>query len=274
MAAENKEPNERLVEIWDALVEAGREVVKAKKVTEDELHVAAQYLQEMGAQRFIVGLVDTLFATAASETHASLGGVQKANLEGPLYKPGAPVRQDGRILEHPPTDRARFLTLRGRVFDQATGAPVAGAEMDFWQSDEYGTYDLEGYHLRGVVLTDSEGRYELKTIVPSPYTLHEDDLFSDLFAMLGRHSYRSAHIHLKVRVSGHEVLTTQFYDPGSKYLDDDYVVGAVRPDLMMNFTEVTTPGSAVSYEAVFDFPLALSGITVTATPAGAEDRTR
>lgn len=269
MSEREDRPNGRLTEIWDALVEAGRQVVKEKLVTEDELHIASQYLQEMGSQGFIVGLVDSLFATAAAETQASLAHVQKANLEGPLYKSGAPVRVDGNILEHAPTGGARYLTLRGRVFDQDSGDPVAGAEMDFWQADEFGAYDLQGYHLRGVVLTDDQGNYRLETIVPSPYTLHDNDMVSDLFAMLGRHAYRSAHIHLKIRVAGHEVLTTQFYDPGSPYLEDDYVVGAVRSDLMMTFTEVTDPNTGkVHSEAEFDFPLALSGVSRPPMPAG------
>jgi catechol 1,2-dioxygenase len=256
-----REPNERLVEVWDALVEAGRQVVRDKHVTEDELHEASRFLQELGAQKLLVGLVDTLFATAASQTQAARAGVRKANLEGPLYRPGAPLRLDGVLYDKEPSDSARFLTLRGRVFDAATGAGIGGAELDFWQSDEFGVYDDEGFNLRGVLLSDADGGYELKTIVPAPYTFHEDDLISDLFGMLGRHAYRSAHIHLKVRVGGREVLTTQFFDPGSKYLQDDVVVGAVRPDVTMEFAEVDGADTdRPGYEATFDFPLALGGI--------------
>jgi catechol 1,2-dioxygenase len=256
---EMHEQNERLTDVWNAIVEAGRQVVRDKHVTEDELHTASRFLQELGAQNFLVGLVDMMFATAASETHAAESGVQKANLEGPLYRPGAPVRHNGVLYDKQPSDQARFLTLSGRVFNAETGAAIAGAELDFWQSDEFGRYDAEGYNLRGIVVSDAEGNYELKTIAPAPYTMHEDDLISDLFGMLGRHAYRSAHLHLKIRVAGQVVLTTQFFDPHSKYLEDDVVIGAVRPDVMMKFVEVDGgPAGQPGYQAVFDFPVRLA----------------
>lgn len=251
--------NQRLTELFDAFVEAGRRVVEEKLVTEDELHIGSRFLQELGNQRFLVGLIDMAFATAASEAHAGLAGVQKANLEGPLYLPGAPLRADGVLYEQVPSAVARFVTLRGRVFDAATGIGIPGAELDFWQTDEFGVYDLTGYHFRGIVLSDDDGAYTVKTILPEPYTMHEDDLISDLFGMMGRHAFRSAHIHLKVRVAGREVLTTQFFDPASDYLDDDVVTGAVRPDVMMDVQEVSTGRSGRrEFEATFDLPVTLN----------------
>lgn len=253
------DPDQRLLEIFDAFVEAGRQVVRHKLITEDELHVGSRFLQELGAQGFLVGLVDTVFATAAAQVQAELAGVRKANLEGPLYVPGAPVRADGVLYEQLPSDAARFVTLRGRVFDVETGAGIPAAELDFWQTNEFGEYDLTGYHFRGVVHSDHTGDYQVKTILPEPYTMHEDDLVSDLFRKMGRHAFRSAHIHLKVRVAGREVLTTQFFDPASDYLDDDYVTGAVRPDLMMAVQEVADAQSGrKTYEARFDIPVTLN----------------
>lgn len=248
--------NARLVDVWDAFVDAAREIVREKNITEDELHAASQFMQRLSAEGFLVGVVDMMLATAASENQASMENVHKANLEGPLYREGAPIRKDGVLYEGEPSERAKLLTVTGRVFDSETGAPISGAELDFWQADQDGLYDLQGFNLRGIVLSDDEGRYDLHTIVPEAYTTHEDDLVADLFGMMGRHAYRSAHIHLKVRVGGEHVLTTQFFDSGSRFLDTDVVIGAVRDDVMMERIEIDTPdGERARHTGTFDIPV-------------------
>jgi protocatechuate 3,4-dioxygenase beta subunit len=248
--------NERLVEVWDAFVEAARQVVREKSVTEDELHAASRFAQRLGAEGFVVGLVDMVLATAASETAAEKAKIQKANLEGPLYKAGAPIRAGGSILESQPSPDASFLTVTGRVFDVATGEGVPGAELDFWQADERGLYDMEGFDLRGVVISGDDGAYTLHTIVPGDYTTHQDDLVADFFGMMGRHAYRSAHIHLKVWVDGEQVLTTQFFDSCSPILETDVVIGAVRSDLMMERKLVGEgAGGRCCFETTFDIPV-------------------
>ncbi len=247
------QPNERLLEIYNAFVAAGRQVVEDLNITEDELHKGSAFLQRLGQEGFLVGLVDTVFATAASQAAAKARGIEAANLEGPLYLAGAPVRSDGNIMESPPAPGALPLTVTGRVYDIETGEPIAGAELDFWQADEKGIYDLDGYHLRGIILSGDDGTYALHTIVPEAYTLHADDLIADLYAMMGRHAYRSAHIHLKVRVDGQEVLTTQFYDSGSRFLDTDYVVEAVRDDLIIE--RAADPDDPDRYRMTFDIPV-------------------
>jgi protocatechuate 3,4-dioxygenase beta subunit len=73
--------------------------------------------------------------------------------------------------------------------------PVPGALLDFWQADDSGEYDNEGYRLRGHQFADGQGRYRLETIVPGLYT------------------GRTRHIHVKVQAPRQEVLTTQLYFP-------------------------------------------------------------
>jgi protocatechuate 3,4-dioxygenase beta subunit len=46
--------------------------------------------------------------------------------------------------------------------------PIAGAELEWWQADDRGRYDLRGFALRGRQRTDDRGRYTLVTIVPGP----------------------------------------------------------------------------------------------------------
>lgn len=223
--------NPRAVQAWDAFVEAGLRVVEELRLTEDELHAGARKLQQIAKEGFLVGLVDAAFATTAALTAAADRGVAKANLEGPLYAPGAPCRDEGVVVTAPTSERALPLTVTGRVYDAATEEPIEGAVLDFWQADEFGNYHPD--HLRGKIRSSADGSYTLRTVVPEAYTLHADDAVADLYALLGRHAYRAAHIHVKVWVDGTEVLTTQFFDSGSRFLDTDYVVGAVRPELVV-----------------------------------------
>ena len=48
--------------------------------------------------------------------------------------------------------------ISGRVTDAATGDPLPGAILDFWQADDEGHYDLDRFSLYGKVPADAEGR--------------------------------------------------------------------------------------------------------------------
>jgi protocatechuate 3,4-dioxygenase beta subunit len=110
--------------------------------------------------------------------------------EGPFYKSGAPERDS--LLE--PDMPGTKLTLKGYVLDTDC-QPIANASLDFWQADDSGAYDNQGYDLRGVVATDEQGRYRIETILP------------------GLYPGRTAHIHVKVQPPGGAELTTQLFFP-------------------------------------------------------------
>jgi hypothetical protein len=61
-----------------------------------------------------------------------------------------------------PGDR---LNLTGRLLT-ISGKPVSGALLDFWQVDGNGVYGNIGYKLRGHQYTDTQGRYQLETVIP------------------------------------------------------------------------------------------------------------
>lgn len=115
-----------------------------------------------------------------------------AMTEGPYFKAGSPERAS--LLE--PSTPGETLLLSGYVMS-TTCRPIAGARLDFWQTDGNGTYDNSGYGLRGHQFTDSTGRYELTTVLP------------------GLYPGRTAHIHVKVDAPDGTALTTQLFFPGS-----------------------------------------------------------
>lgn len=114
------------------------------------------------------------------------------DIEGPFYKPGAPLRAN--LVE--PDSSAEKLIVTGLVLSMSACRPLAGVRLDFWHANDKGEYDALGFRYRGIVETDAQGRYRLETNLPPPY--------------LGR----PRHIHVKTQARGGPLLTTQLYFPG------------------------------------------------------------
>lgn len=118
-------------------------------------------------------------------------GFTPEQAEGPYFTPNSPERTD----LFADVDSGTKLVLTGTVL--ATNCePVRRALVDFWQCDADGTYDNDGFRLRGHQFTDTQGRYELTTVEPGIYP------------------GRTKHIHVKVQAPNGPVLTTQLYFPG------------------------------------------------------------
>ena len=131
------------------------------------------------------------------------------NIEGPFYKPGAPSRAV-LVGDRDPGER---LVLAGTVRDTQC-RPLANATLDIWHADSRGGYDNDGFGMRGQLVTDARGRWQLKTIIPGRY--------------LNGRRYRPSHIHVKLRAAKHGELTTQLYFEGDPYIKgDDFVVSSL-----------------------------------------------
>jgi protocatechuate 3,4-dioxygenase beta subunit len=243
---------ERLRAIWARTVEKLQEVVREFKITEDELHEAGAYLDRLGRSGMCRSLIDVGLAMTSVDVVAGVNGGTRPNLEGPYYA-AHPLRPDGNLIERePPSDAAR-LTLHGIVTDAATGKPISGARLDFWQADSAGLYDRKGSHLRGIVIADAAGRYQVTTVLPNDYSEHDQDPIGELFRAMGRPNTRAAHIHVKVSVDGQLRLTTQLFMPTSRFLERDYVEGAVSDDLIVKLEpDAVAPGGAKTFRARFD----------------------
>ena len=96
------------------------------------------------------------------------------------------------------------LIITGKVVDFYDCKPIQGAILDFWQADSTGKYDNKGFNLRGKVISDENGNYQLNTIIPANETI-------------GNRTVPS-HIHLKAWIPdnpGDPVLDTQIYFGGN-----------------------------------------------------------
>lgn len=113
--------------------------------------------------------------------------------EGPYYKPDTPPKNDFRS----DTVGGTPLIVHGRILD-TEGQPVPRTLLDFWQVDDSGIYDDDGYRMRGHQFADEDGYWRLVTVMPALYP------------------GRTRHLHLKVQPPGGRVLTTMLYFPGER----------------------------------------------------------
>lgn len=245
---------ERLRAICTDVVEALQPIVRDHRVSEDELHEAARFLDRVGKAGVFASMLDIAFAMTIIDRRREGVPGTRPNLEGPEYVPGAPHRGDGNLIEREVDAGVPLLELRGRITDAVSGEPISDAELDLWHADERGGYDREGFHLRGIVTPDGNGEYEVRTLLPKDYAEHQGDPIGELLEMMGRHSYRAAHIHFKLRVAGEERLTSQVFRGDSPYLDSDYVFGAVSDDLVLELERLDTEPAV--YAARFDIAVA------------------
>jgi catechol 1,2-dioxygenase len=187
-------------------------------------------------------------------------------IEGPFYLPGAPRLEPPFIMPQRPNEAGDVLFFRGRITGP-DGEPLAGAELDLWQADANGFYShfhpgIPEWNLRGRCFADADGSFEVQTILPPPYEIPKAGPAGRVLKAVGRHFFRPAHLHLKLRYDGFDELTSQLYFQGGKYLDSD-VAGGVRDGLVTSLTRRSNPADLAArhltkpyFEVRHDFVLA------------------
>jgi protocatechuate 3,4-dioxygenase beta subunit len=124
----------------------------------------------------------TLGTSAGAESRCA---PTATDMEGPFYKPGAPLRDA----------TGSGLAVSGSVRSASACTPIKGARVEWWQANPRGTYDDDH---RGSLFTGDDGGYRFDTDFPPPY------------------SGRPSHIHLKAIAAGYRPLTTQLYLKGGE----------------------------------------------------------
>jgi catechol 1,2-dioxygenase len=235
---------DRLRLATERLGAALREVAGELAVTETELRAAIGFLAEVAEAGQLGLLADVLGVSVVVDdnTYRDQDGQGTASaVEGPFYRPGAPWRVDIARPDEP----GDVCFVAGRVTDAASGAPLAGVLFDVWQAGPSGLYEHEDpeqpdYNLRGRLRSDSDGRYEFRTVVPPPYEIPKGPV-NRLLASIGRNRVRPAHFHVKLSRDGYQSLTTMLYFEGGAHLDND-VISGVKPELVGRLDKHDDPG--------------------------------
>jgi protocatechuate 3,4-dioxygenase beta subunit len=181
-----------------------------------------------------VPAVTALTGAAHAKPRADAGGSRNVcfltpqSIEGPYYL-------DPKLVRAEVAEGRAGVPLRVdlRVVDGASCKPSEGARVDIWHADAQGIYS--GYEgqgdkqelstvgqkfLRGTQFTNSEGAVSFRTIYPGWY--------------MGR----ATHIHFKVLVDRHNVLTGQMYFPDAVnefiYANVPAYAGRLNPRAILN----------------------------------------
>jgi hydroxyquinol 1,2-dioxygenase len=241
----------RLKAVMTSLVTHLHAFVREVEPTEAEWFEAVKFLTETGQmcddrrQEFIL-LSDTLGVSMLVDAinHRHPEGATETTVLGPFFVENAPEFPLGADIAG--GVQGEPLYIEGSVCS-TDGAPLPGAIVDVWQSDDDGHYDVQlndagHFHLRGRLRTDAEGRFHLWSIKPQFYPIPTDGPVGRLLAATERHPFRPAHVHFMIQAPGHERLVTHVFVDGDPYLDSDVVFG-VKGSLVRAF-EPREPGVA------------------------------
>lgn len=247
-------PNPRAKFLLQQLVASLHDFVRKTDLNFDEWGYAIDFLTRTGQtcsasrQEFIL-LSDVLGVSMLVDAvnHRDRDGATETTVLGPFYV------GEHRVMPHG-TDISEKLAgekmyVQGRVTDLA-GQPLQGATVDVWHADDEGFYDsqrpgyeIEGPSSRARFVSDADGRFTFRTILPCSYPIPTDGPVGQMIAQTQRHPMRPAHVHFLVAAKNYEPLVTHVFVDGDKYLDSDVVFG-VKNELVAKVerhTEATMP---------------------------------
>jgi len=265
--------NDRAKQIMHRLLSDLYRLIDDFDVTPEEYWATVNLLNELGAEKQVGLLSPGLgfdhyldMRMDAADEQARLDGGTPRTIEGPLYVAGAPVAEGEARMDDGSDGEAEVMWLTGQVRD-TQGKPIPGAQVEIWHADSKGNYSFfdpsqSDYNLRRTILADAEGRYRVRSIIPSGYGVPPESPTDQVLSALGRHGQRPAHIHYFVSAPGHKHLTTQINLAGDAYTYDDFAF-ATREELVIAGTRIEEPAEAEKRgleapftEVVFDVELA------------------
>jgi protocatechuate 3,4-dioxygenase beta subunit len=240
----------RLRELLTSLVRHLHAFVRDTEPTIAEWERAIELLTATGQkcdaerQEFIL-LSDVLGISMLVETinNRKTAGATESTVLGPFHMVTSPRRALGDTIDLVGTGPQ--CVLAGRVLS-ADGTPLPGAELDVWQANDQGFYDVQQPDVqppgngRGLFTAGRDGAYWFRTVVPTHYPIPTDGPVGTLLEATKRHPYRPAHVHFIVTAPGHRPLTTHIFVAGSPYIESDAVF-AVKQSLITEFTPADDP---------------------------------
>ncbi len=240
----DRTPSPRVRELLQTLVRYLHAYAREVRLTEDEWTHAIDFLTRTGQitdgkrQEFIL-LSDVLglsmLTIAINAPHDPKA--TEPTVFGPFFVHDAPAIEYGGDIAQGASGEPCWV--EGRVTD-AGGRPIGGAELEVWEADDDGFYDVQYSDGRTAgrarMTTDADGRYGFWSVRPSAYPIPADGPVGELLAVANRSPMRPAHIHFMVKARGHRRLVTHVFAAGGPHLNDDAVFG-VKRSLIEEFSE-------------------------------------
>jgi catechol 1,2-dioxygenase len=271
LAEMQRTPDARTREILGHLVRHLHGFVRDARLTEREFQQAVGLVAALGQHTtpshnevmLMCGALGVSNLVCLLNNGAQGTAPTQANNLGPFWRADAPRCADGdSIVRSPVPGPALFVTSHVR---DAAGAPVAGAEVDIWQSSPAGLYENQDpaqadMNLRGVFTTDAGGRFSFRSVLPAGYPVPVSGPTGALLAAQKRHNWRPAHLHFMIHKPGFKTIASQVYVADDPHLETDSQFGVTRA-LIGNYVRhdaEPAPAADVNgpwYSLAFDFTL-------------------
>jgi hydroxyquinol 1,2-dioxygenase len=234
-------PDPRRKTLITELVLSLHEFVRKTNLTFEEWDFAIDFLTRTGQkctatrQEFIL-LSDVLGVSMLVDAvnHRSRDDTTETTVLGSFYVGEHKPMPDGTDISVGIPGKPMFVNARVTSLNE----PLANVPVDVWHADDEGFYDsqkpsyeTQGASLRARFITDSDGRFSFRTILPCSYPIPTDGPVGQLLAATNRHPMRPAHVHFLVNAPGFEPLITHVFVQGDEYLNSDAVFG-VKDELV------------------------------------------
>ncbi len=247
----NDTPDPRAKFLLQELVKSLHEYVRKTDLTFEEWEFAIDFLTRTGQkctpirQEFIL-LSDVLGVSMLVDAvnHREREGATQTTVLGPFYVGEHMVTPHGSdISAKLPGER---MFVQSRVTD-ISGKPLPGVPVDVWHADDDGFYDsqkpsyeTQGPSSRARFITDGDGRFFFRTILPCSYPIPVDGPVGEMIHYTRRPALRPAHVHFLVAAPGYEPLVTHVFIGGDPNIDCDVVFG-VKDELIAGIEKRNDP---------------------------------
>jgi len=231
----------RMRQVMGALVQHLHDFARETNLTHDEWRHGIAFLEGCAAvetedrHEFVLAS-DVLGLSSLVDMIHSSDTATSSSVLGPFHVSGAPPLAVGGDMKR---DFGGPVLLAEGVIRDTSGAPIAGAQIDIWQTAPNGLYASQDdaqdmYSFHGLMTVGQDGRYAFTTVKPVEYTVPSDGPVGDILRACGRHPWRPSHLHYIVTAPGYRTLVTEIFPDDDPYLDQDTVFG-VRDDLVMTY---------------------------------------
>ena len=233
----------RMGDIMGSLVKHLHAFARETNLTHDEWRMGIAFLEGCAAvetedrHEFVLAS-DVLGLSSLVDMLHSTEEATSSSVLGPFHVSGAPPLEVGGDMKR---HYGGPILLAEGVIKDVDGNPIAGAELDIWQTAPNGLYasqdnDQDTFSFHGLMTVGEDGKYAFTTVKPVEYTVPTDGPVGDILRACGRHPWRPSHLHFIVTAPGYKSLVTEIFPDDDPYLDQDTVFG-VRDDLVMTYVQ-------------------------------------
>lgn len=203
--------------LFERLVTHLHDFARETRLSTNEWETAIRFLTECGkissdTRQELILLSDVLGLSLLVDSidHPKPPASTEGTVLGPFHAHVLETITSGSAISNDPNGEPLLVIC---TVKDSRGQPVIGVDVDVWETDSHGFYDVqyagrEGFDGRAVLCSDEQGAFHFKAIVPVPYPIPDDGPVGKLLATLKRHQYRPSHMHFLFRKPGYDPLIT------------------------------------------------------------------